>query len=199
MIHQTADHFLATQDSERVSLERQMAQDVEMVVSLKAELGNETSFQVPPCQNLLARIESLQSMITGLRADKAARLEVLGGLRRHIYSMSNRMSMDVKPQFQSLDGPLPPKREQDFLNEVNSLEAEQHRRYNSLQAALDDSAKLLKQLEIVPSTNIDRAAVGDAAALEDLGLSMATMEAASARRTDLTEEKTLREEKLKTL
>eukprot|EP00746_Dinoflagellata_sp_MGD_P004008 gnl/MRDRNA2_/MRDRNA2_107764_c0_seq1.p1 gnl/MRDRNA2_/MRDRNA2_107764_c0~~gnl/MRDRNA2_/MRDRNA2_107764_c0_seq1.p1 ORF type:complete len:603 (-),score=148.09 gnl/MRDRNA2_/MRDRNA2_107764_c0_seq1:101-1909(-) len=195
-----ANGFLASQQAERASLETQLAEDVRAISSLKAELGDEASVPMGPSgNNLQERIKSLQSALVALRAEKSGRLQALSELRSRMHSMSKRMGMDMKPQFQSLDGALTPSLEQEFRNEADMLEREQQRRQTALNAALYDCEKLMLQLEIEPSTNIDRAATGNGAAIDDLGLSMATLEAVAARVSSLQEEKALREKKFKPL
>jgi hypothetical protein len=194
--------FEARQEAELEAKQAEVGDMRADIAAMQERLGDEGGAFEGSGDDLLALERSLAPKLAELKAAEAERLRVLTGLKERIYDASTRLGAEVPVQFASLDGPLSAAREQAFAEHVHVLEKEQQNRRADLQKALADCASLLQELEIAAAdgaTDVDRAAMGDGAALEGLGLSMAAIATVSARCSDLQKERATREQKLQAL
>ena len=201
-LEQCSAMFEAKQEAELEAKQADVDGKRAAIAAKQERLGDEGGAFEGSGDDLLALERSLAPKLAELKAAEAERLRVFTGLKERIYDASARLGDDVPAQFASLDGPLSAAREQAFADHVHVKEKEQQNRRADLQKALADCASLLQELEIATAddaTDVDRAAMGDGAALEGLGLSMAAIETVSARCSDLQKERATREQKLQAL
>eukprot|EP00937_MAST-01D_sp_MAST-1D-sp2_P004964 g4964.t1 len=155
--------------------------------------------------DLTSRLRALEPELTELRAEMEARLARFNALKTRIFDCCARMGVEVGGEFQEVGRNVSLAREGAFKQQVTALETELANRRRAMCTALDEVRALNDELEMGAATgsasDVDSAAAAaaDSAEREALGLTDDAIARVSARASALQEERTSREERLKSL